>query len=1023
MEFYVDQLLRMEGSNAFVVGSALRDLQRELGLSRDELESEFRRRMEENGTDGNPLSVLREELRATLSLQIEREAALTNVPQSVVEEHCASSFHHKCQVLMVEAQRYCGLGFCGLSEPCVLKLDGVSLVRTCGAVERLSFASSKDLASSNKILTASRVFHQLPELAGFSVTVDYNGNVDEVRAVADALVHTVLSQHGGEDRKLCRQVTLSVSRLLFGMENFEEEFNAVFEMLEPDQIQRESEPMGAGAVLAAVLNSYRQIVRSNYSLCKDLLLLCKYLVRSHTQLAEEGAAIYIQDTAIPKLWSLVWTYRTLDWIGQLPVKPKMTHNEVDLKQLGLDISSLSLEQTATIDQAAEDGAVLTVLCKNVAIPVNEMEGEDSIRQRAVALINFVSFYDASTPSTSFISEGKSLLIAKLFFQYGQIAYFIEWVNLTGFSKSSSFQHMLGYAYLHLSQFERAEACFLRATALDGFAIGGAMGRMAASGKSIAHGSLEHYVNIIQQFERADQLAISLKFAYAALAIPKLDSNETEQIWLKIWKFALKLKRFDEAYNAMVSMPSLTSGGSSEKWDIRKECLRKFVLDLLEQRKIRKLASYPWVGLRPQVVDVLARKAANTDFSELFVEEGASRRQPNYYNILYSFLLDSHNYAKAGECMYRFAMRIGREADVSKPIVLRRQADVLLLVVSALQMAPPNSSWMLHTEQESLHDFNSDEEHNPAFPMANKRRKFGRGGQLVYVDLELVEKRYLLCMARLELMSALAAAGSSAALPVDLSPKDLVLKLQLEGLIDHALNIALKFDMSLEPILLHLTDKCLQLQNLGRWDAIPSELDIKFEEPIRRVPGGAAIQVPARALDKATQGWSMLASYLTKYDSVDTNYKYRVAVADRILSSSDCSVLPLWFINIFKVESKQKPGNGRLDLCVLLPLLRLMLKYHLLDEACTLTIESLQGGQPQGVVKMQGLSDLAALSEKRFGSGSSGKKAVLAGEDQKWVPWVFLEELLATLDGIIEANSNGFAKKLRSQLMTEVDKLR
>ena len=155
---------------------------------------------------------------------------------------------------------------------------------------------------------------------------------------------------------------------------------------------------------------------------------------------------------------------------------------------------------------------------------------------------------------------------------------------------------------------------------------------------------------------------------------------------------------------------------SESFNIHKECLRKFVLDLLEQRRIRKLMTYPWVGLRLQVEDVLKRKAVNTDFSELFEpynSRGERRGQANYYNVLYAFLLEGHDYAKAGEYMFRFAMRIEREADTSQRRVLQHQAEVLLLVISALKMAPKEDTWMLPFEQETLHPAEDSQDGGPA----------------------------------------------------------------------------------------------------------------------------------------------------------------------------------------------------------------------------------------------------------------------------------------------------------------------
>ena len=105
----------------------------------------------------------------------------------------------------------------------------------------------------------------------------------------------------------------SVSALLVGMVDFEVDFDRALTMLEPGHKGAVGgggggESIGKKSVVTACLNAYRQMVWTNSSLCKDLALLARYLAISHAQIVP-GAAVFLRDNAMPRLWSMIRCYR------------------------------------------------------------------------------------------------------------------------------------------------------------------------------------------------------------------------------------------------------------------------------------------------------------------------------------------------------------------------------------------------------------------------------------------------------------------------------------------------------------------------------------------------------------------------------------------------------------------------------------------------------------------------------------------------------------------------------------------
>lgn len=280
------------------------------------------------------------------------------------------------------------------------------------------------------------------------------------------------------------------------------------------------------------------------------------------------------------------------------------------------------------------------------------------------------------------------------------------------------------------------------------------------------------------------------------------------------------------------------------------------------------------------------------------------------------------------------------------------------------------------------------------------------------------------------------------LPSDLSPEELVHELLSEGLMDIAASLASKLGLDMSNVFVELTKKCLALETLEHTNLAQDRTGLIITDyPIRSRPGQRNPGIPARALSKATKAWSLLWTYLDKYDTTDTNYQYRIKVAEEILQSSESATLPFWLV-YGKIQ-----GGPRTRMSLLLPLLRLMLRYNLLKEACELTITTLKEEGKEGISQKPAESEsgediLAALTSEKFGrkmvtadDGISGKSSLVA-EDSCWVPWGFVEELTSELDSVLKnacedhttsqavlAERKKLAERLRKELLDATQNLR
>jgi hypothetical protein len=202
-------------------------------------------------------------------------------------------------------------------------------------------------------------------------------------------------------------------------------------------------------------------------------------------------------------------------------------------------------------------------------------------------------------------------------------------------------------------------CFEKAATLFDFPR--ALAEVQASVPAFRNGRLRYYLDAMQLFEGHHQLALSLALSYSALhaigtALPDTTATASAAtavsaatatadasliLWSNIFKYSLALYRFDEAYSAMTSLPTVAtalgtavaaaataapaatgptpSGAatavaavSGKIETMRREWLRRLVVILSGCRQVRTLCRYEWLGMKKEVEEVLWWKARTSE---------------------------------------------------------------------------------------------------------------------------------------------------------------------------------------------------------------------------------------------------------------------------------------------------------------------------------------------------------------------------------------------------------------------------
>ncbi|CAD6248222.1 unnamed protein product [Miscanthus lutarioriparius] len=409
--------------------------------------------------------------------------------------------------------------------------------------------------------------------------------------------------------------------------------------------------------------------------------------------------------------------------------------------------------------------------------------------------------------------------------------------------------------------QRAASGYEAPKALQNFSLETGF-QVSGESRSISLWRLNYYEWAMQIFEQHSMSEGACQFALAALelvdiidgldngieaeGLPETAAMIKGRLWANVFKYSLDLKHFRDAYCAIVSNPDD---------DSKYICLRRFIIVLcdLGETKVLCNGEIPFTNLVEKVEQELFWKAERSDLSS----------RPNLYKVLYSFEAHRNKWRKAAAYMYRYYIRLNREADD--------------------QISPSKRPRNLLMENSA---FGTDSELS--------RLQF-------CVDIEILEKEYILTEAQYMLSTLKSIFDFSESQSIE-SLMDILIN---EKLYDLAFTIVLKFwkesgmKKQLECVFSVIAQQCCpnradnksrrSLTDSQQVPLLPSSENDAWEINNKSIPVTQQLQ--------GSNHWETLELYLDKYK--DLHPRLPVIVAETLLYTDPEIELPLWLVQMFK----------------------------------------------------------------------------------------------------------------------------
>lgn len=686
-----------------------------------------------------------------------------------------------------------------------------------------------------------------------------------------------------------------------------------------------------------IIQATSQVARVMFESTFDVLLFLGYLVDIGMQVDMVQADVArIKVELIPKIQGILTHWLLLHYLGTTPTTPPTIEdfssrlsslhigNKVDRKSLDENLGSSDFTLACLLDLPSSTEGRQFIGSTSFPRPCEIIS---SVRK----FCSLVIWGKSDDPTSS----SPTLAIACLLLRHGQCeaaenlfliidGYLskrkVSFSDQTVDSDWCARLHLLGFCLLVRAHRElhgflkeqkvcEAVRCFFRAASgqgalqslhnlpfQTGFQYSGESG-------SLAIWRLHYYQWAMQIFEQYGMSEGACQFALAALEqvddvlhpesgdndedLPEAASTIRGRLWANVFKFSLDLKHYGDAYCAIISNPDE---------DSKSICLRRFVIVLCElgATKILCDGNLPFVGLTEKVEQELVWKAER---SEVFAK-------PNLYKLLYAFEVYRSNWRKAASYMYRYSVRLRKEASSDNnrllSSALHERLNALSTAINALQLVDRAYAWI-----ESQHggNFYSDQ------GSPNKRVRSSVAVSTIgvapvterlhyNVDIEMLEKEYVLTSAQYLLLNdKITFSGKQ-------TPENLVAVLIQENFYDMAFTVILKFSMGsalkreLEQAFVSISHQCCS-NGTGPSFVGSNSRSGKFLLPSSEdeTHSDAKINSSSVAHVKGNTQWETLELYLEKYKKLHP--RLPVTVAETLLHTDPQIELPLWLVHMFK----------------------------------------------------------------------------------------------------------------------------
>ena len=404
----------------------------------------------------------------------------------------------------------------------------------------------------------------------------------------------------------------------------------------------------------------------------------------------------------------------------------------------------------------------------------------------------------------------------------------------------------------------------------------------------------YFLYLIDLFEQEQAPDVIIRLVTHALEIAPADEQRiTSNLWSIQFKHSLDLCLYEDAYVAMLSNPEQPR---------RKDCMKRFVIELCNQNKYKLLCSFSYSGVEKDIEDVLESRARSAD-----------PMTTNCYSLLHSFYSNRCNYRRAAVVMYECIVRLNGE--MTTLLILQKQAKCYLAAINALHLVDKKSAFVLKPRAgvrakkapDIPPDSKKKRENSTTPPLPDKNHALIPRVQIV--TLKDLEDEYLLVLAQLKLAQV-----EETATPLTTSTctrEEIVILLVQYGLYDLAMQISHSLKLSKQHILEVLAARCAKMTITGNAVLEDGGDDIQWLKY-----NDTGIQCCIDNLPPDGQAWSLLKRYLDSIDDFDKIEAH------------------LWVVNVLMSLNFALPQWLKDEVSRLAPekLLLTYLKYSLLEEA-------------------------------------------------------------------------------------------
>ncbi|XP_053741482.1 nuclear pore complex protein Nup160 [Synchiropus splendidus] len=625
-------------------------------------------------------------------------------------------------------------------------------------------------------------------------------------------------------------------------------------------------------------------------LCRDLLILLKLSLYLGDNVFLGGGMqlLQLQQDLVPRCSQLLSSYHLLVHVSQsMTSAVALDAIDANLQHLSVlqlsDSPSINIAPSALTPQTLVEHFYLNVARKIIVL--SQLESPPAgggLLQWTNTISNTVNLLSQLLWPSNAGFQFPECLMANC--QFSQLQEYVRLTSSWCQVNIGSCRFMLGQCYLANGEGHKAVQCFQEASSeveKEEFLMrltGGEEDETPSTPR------LQYFNKTLRLLEDVGLPEQVIQLAFLVLT-EATDTASQAALWTRIFKHHLDLGHNSQAYEALIQNPD-----SSMQLD----CLRQLVVVLCERSQLQDLVQFSYVNLHDEVVSIIESRARCLDLLS-----------HNYYELLYAFHINRHNYRKAGTVMFELGMRLGRE--VPTLLGLQKQVNCYLAALNCLRLIRPEYAWIVQPASGAVYK-------RPG--MSPKRDADGEltcepvKRQVDILEIKDLEKEYMLARSRLTLArhhppSAAIAGGASA--------EEMVALLTQTGLLDSALSLCQTFKLPLEPVFEGLAFKCVKLQFGGE--------KCQNEAWSWLAANQLSSVVNTKESSATDEAWRLLSSYLDKYPS--HNGSHHRCVVRKLLSHG--APLPDWLIQSYKAVDAAA-------------LLRLYLNYDLLEDAADLVME-------------------------------------------------------------------------------------